>query len=68
MPKLKVSIDPDIDFGVVAWAEAFGFQAIVGIRRKKKALQGRSVRLTDDPIADVSSDCSDDVSQCDSDM
>ena len=35
MPKVQVVIDPDIDFGVVAWVEAFGIQLAVGVRKKK---------------------------------
>jgi len=55
MPKLKVTIDPDIDFGVVAWAEAFGFQAVVGFRRKRAVKQG-SQRASDEEVIDLPED------------
>jgi hypothetical protein len=44
-----VTIDPDINFGVVAWVEVFGFQAMVGIRRKRIA--GRA-QLSDEDTHD----------------
>jgi hypothetical protein len=37
MPKLKLRIDLDIDFSVSAMVDAFGFEAVVAIRRKKAA-------------------------------
>lgn len=55
MPKLKVTIDPDIDFGVIAWGEAFGFQAMVGFRRKKSVNQGPTT-LSKEEIFDLPSD------------
>jgi hypothetical protein len=39
MNKIRITIDPDIDFGVAVWAEAFGFQAVAGFRRKPKSSQ-----------------------------
>jgi hypothetical protein len=35
MAKLKLRIDLDIDFGVAAQVEVFGFEAVIGVRRKK---------------------------------
>jgi len=37
MPKLKLDIDLGVDFRVAAQVEAFGFEAAVGLRRKKAA-------------------------------
>lgn len=39
MPKLTLSIDLDIDFRVSVAVEAFGYEAAVGVRRKKLARQ-----------------------------
>ena len=53
MPKLRLVIDPDVNFGVVAWAEAFGFQAAVGVRLKK--ISRGSVGLSDKTIVELPS-------------
>jgi hypothetical protein len=51
MPKVKVVIDPDVEFAVVAWAEAFGFQAAVGVRLKK--INQGSAGLSDETIREL---------------
>lgn len=53
MPKLKLFIDPDIDFSVVVAGEAFGFQAAIGFRLKK--VNEGTTGLSDKTIVEISS-------------
>ncbi|HZE52267.1 MAG TPA: hypothetical protein VE111_03200 [Bradyrhizobium sp.] len=59
MPRLKLKIDLDIDFSVAATFEAFGFEAVVGIRRKvarqgvAKLAKGETVELTPDEYSEL---------------
>jgi hypothetical protein len=52
MAKIKIGIDFDIDFCVVATAEAFGFEGGVMVRRKRVA--GQSIpRLSNGDILEL---------------
>jgi hypothetical protein len=58
MPRLKLKIDLDINFSVAATIEAFGFEAVVGLRRKvgsqavAKLAKGDTVDLTPDEYSE----------------
>jgi len=50
MPKLKLSIDSDINFNVAVTLEAFGLEAMMGVRRKKAVGQ---TKLSDSAVDDL---------------
>ena len=59
MPRLKLKIDLDINFSVAATFEAFGLEAVVGLRRKvarqgvAKLAKGDTVDLTPDEYSEL---------------